>query len=174
MKSWKQHDRTVFYDEISVPVHKLPQKLRPPLTDISDAELGKINTAGAKNELARREQLRKEHVEAGRVRYVFRTEGYQGSPIWWMHRLPTRTVSGDKGYPEGRPCETPSQGIAMAVMTLRYHDEGGVIYANTYDGETQVIDVRPTSCEAVEKTGKHDWSYDTMGGDVCRSCGLVT
>lgn len=174
MKDWRQSERSLFYETMDVEVSKLPEELRPPVTMITDAQLRKISGAEAKTELAHREKVRAEHVKAGRVRYVFLTEGYGGRSIWWVGRWPTRQLP-KKGYSEdGHSSETPSQGIASAKMMLIHHDEGGVIYADDYHGEKQVIDVRPSGCEHLIMHGVHDWFYVPTGDDVCRSCGLVS
>lgn len=180
MKDWRQRNRTDIYEEINVPIHKLPPALRPPLLLVADSELRKIRNQEAKTELARREQVRKEHVEANRAMYVFRTEGFQDRMIWWVHRAPERRVSKKRGhgYDEGRSAETRSQGIGIAQMILIHNDEGGVIYAEpggfSHEKEAAVIDVRPSTCEYLAEHGKHDWFYVPTGDDVCRSCGLVT
>jgi hypothetical protein len=177
LKGWRQSDRYSFYETMEIEVSKLPKELRPAVTLITDAQLRKIRTKEAKDELARREKLREEHVKAGRVRYVFLTKGYQDRSIWWVHRLPTRTASKDQGYPEGQSSQSRSQGISLAQMMLVHQDEGGVIYAEPggfKNEEPTVIDVRPSTCEHLLLHGKHDWFYVPTGDDVCRSCGLVT
>jgi hypothetical protein len=179
MRSWRQSDRYSLYETLEIEVSKLPQALRPAVMLTTDAQLNKIRTKEARNELARREKVREEHVKAGRAMYVFRTEGYGNRTIWWLHRVPERRVSKKQGsgYDEGRPCQSRNEGIAIAQMILVHNDEGGVIYAEpsgfSFDKDPAVIDIRPSTCEYLAKHGKHDWFYVPTGDDVCRSCGLV-
>ena len=178
MRNWRQTDRSAFYETMEIEVSKLPKELRPAVTLITDAQLKKIRSKEAKDELARRDAVRAEHVKSNRAIYVFLTKGFQDRTIWWVHRAPDRRISKKRGhgYDEGRPVETRSQGIALGHMLLIHEDEGGVIYAEPggYEKDQAIIDVRPSTCEYLAQHGKHDWFYVPTGDDVCRSCGLVT
>jgi len=166
-RSWHQRERSAFYETMEVEVSKLPAALRPAVTLITDAQLRKMRNTEAKNELARRELLRKKHVKEGRARYVFPNPNGGRWAGWW--------VSNEKDKRGSNTAETQTQAIQVAKMLLVHQDEGGVIYVTgtSWDPDT-VIDVRPSECEHLLIHGVHEWSYAGTGDDVCSSCGLVT
>lgn len=174
----RRQDRTGVVDTVEIPVSviaasELAAEYLPPLILIADAELAKMGEQGAA-ELARREQVRADHVAAGRVRYVFRTDGFSGS-IWVMSSKPRGEERDKSGRLQGHACGTSHEAKGLAKMSLEHSDQGGVIMVDGSDWhDDEIVDVRPNDCQALRETGKHDWMYVPTGDDVCRSCGLVS
>jgi len=173
----RRRDRSSVFETVEIPVHEvarseLAAKHLPDLELVADSELKKIGAAGTA-ELARRKKERATHVKAGRAFYVRTAEGYQGRSLIIVTRSKDKDRDKD-GRLAGPSVQTPREGIQCAEMMLDREDAGGVIYVEAMWGEkAQVVDVRPNPCEALAKTGKHDWFYPGTGDDVCRSCGLV-
>lgn len=178
----RQSDRSLVLETVEVPISAiagtaLEEDYLPELELIIDGELKKMGAVGA-SELARRKKQRAAHVKAKRVRYIRLTTGHQGNSLWIsspdskLDRKPSKyNPHGDwNGYVSSRHDET----IWSALRSLEHSDEGGVIYvAKHWSKPAHVIDVRPSPCEALAKTGKHDWFYVPTGDDICHSCGLL-
>jgi hypothetical protein len=179
----KRQDRCRTYETVDVPISVLSQSdlaatYLPPLLLIADAELAQMGEAG-RSELERRVKERHEHVEAGRVCYVFQSKGYDDKLIWIVSKSPKgkeREKRGPrKGHLKGHSVSGPQEGKRLALMILEREDKGGVIYIDGNDWhKAEIIDLRQNECEALKTTGKHDWFYVPTGDDVCRSCSLVS
>lgn len=178
----RQSERSLVLETVEVPISAiagtaLEEDYLPELELIIDGELKKMGAVGA-SELGRRKKQRAAHVKAKRVRYVRETEGYNNSSLWISSPDSKLDRKKSKYRPNGEwngtVGDTPSDAIWTALRQLEYRDEGGVIYVTKYwDRPASVIDVRPSPCEALAKTGKHDWFYVPTGDDICRSCGLL-
>lgn len=173
----RRRERALVLEHVEVPVSvvaasNLADEYLPDMELIADSELKKMGKAG-KEELARRQKQRAAHVKAGRAFYVRFAEGYQGRSIIIVTRSKDKDRDKD-GRLVGLSVESPTEGVQCAQMMLDHEDAGGVIYVEPmWSKKAQVIDVRPNPCEALAKTGKHDWFYPGTGDDVCSSCGLV-
>lgn len=172
----KYGDRSIALETVDIPISviaksDLAENYLPLLSEIADKELKKMGDVG-RDELARRKKQRAAHVKANRAFYVRSSEGYSGS-ITIVTRSKDRDRD-EKGHLLGNSCQGPNEGVRMAQMMLALSDEGGVIYVDKLWGRKAfIVDVWPNPCEALAKTGNHDWSYVPTGDDICRSCGLV-
>jgi hypothetical protein len=175
----QRQNRTATQETIEIPISRLAvsdlaAEYLPPVLVIADSELAQMGAAG-KAELARRETLRKAHVKAGRVRYVFESKSNHSNGTFWVMSPKPKGKERDRdGRLHGHACQSSRDGKQLAMMTLERYDEGGVIYidGNGFRG-AEIVDLRPNECQALKETGKHDWSYVPTGDDICRSCGLL-